>query len=78
MVQGKYSHTKFVSSFVGIVPAGRPRLVVLVMADEPKGVIYGGVVAAPVFRKIAWAALRELGIPPDKQELPRILEAGLQ
>jgi len=72
-VNGEYSHTKFISSFVGIVPQESPKLVVLVTIDEPKGVIYGGLVAAPVFRKIAWAALRDLGVPPEKSMIhPKI------
>lgn len=64
VVNGRYSHNKFLSSFVGIVPADQPKLVVFVMVDEPQGEIYGGLVAAPVFREIAWAALSDLGIPP--------------
>ncbi len=64
VVNGRYSHDKYVSSFVGIVPAERPRFVVLVLVDEPKGEIYGGLVAAPVFKEIAWAALSDLGVPP--------------
>ena len=78
VVNGIYSHDKFVSSFVGIVPADSPKLVVLVTIDEPQGVVYGGLVAAPVFRKIAWAALRDLGVPPDrKTEGPVVTEASL-
>lgn len=65
VVGGKYSHDKFVASFVGIVPAEEPRLVVLVTFDEPKGDIYGGLVAAPIFREIAWAALTDLGVPSN-------------
>ncbi|MBI3540829.1 MAG: penicillin-binding protein [Deltaproteobacteria bacterium] len=72
VIDGHYSHTKFVGSFVGIVPANAPRLVVFVSIDEPKGAIYGGVVAAPVFRKIAWASLVDLGIPPDN--IPELKE----
>jgi cell division protein FtsI (penicillin-binding protein 3) len=65
IVGGTYSHTKFISSFVGMVPSESPKLVVFVSVDEPQGVVYGGLVAAPVFRQIAWAALRDLQIPPD-------------
>lgn len=61
---GRYSHSKFMSSFVGFVPADDPRLTILVTIDEPQGQVYGGQVAAPAFRKIAWHALRELGISP--------------
>jgi cell division protein FtsI/penicillin-binding protein 2 len=59
---------KYVASFVGLVPAAKPRLVVLAAVDEPKGQIWGGVVAAPVFRDIARFALQYLEVPPDAPE----------
>jgi cell division protein FtsI (penicillin-binding protein 3) len=62
---GGYSDTRYVASFVGIVPAGSPRLVILVAVDEPTGDIFGGVVAAPAFAQIAEFALQYLDIPPD-------------
>jgi cell division protein FtsI/penicillin-binding protein 2 len=62
---GTYSTSRYVASFVGLVPASRPRLVVMVMVDEPHGAIYGGVVAAPAFREIARFNLQHLEIPPD-------------
>jgi cell division protein FtsI (penicillin-binding protein 3) len=62
---GGYSKTKFVASFIGYAPARDPRLLVAVMVDEPKGQIYGGVVAAPAFEKIVEFALPYLRIPPD-------------
>ncbi|MEO8036141.1 MAG: penicillin-binding transpeptidase domain-containing protein, partial [Acidobacteriota bacterium] len=63
--RGGYSPDKFVASFAGYVPADRPRLVMLVVIDEPKGAQYGGTVAAPVFREIAEASLRYLGVRPS-------------
>lgn len=62
---GGYSRDKRTASFVGIVPADRPRLVVLVVIDEPKSNVYGGVVAAPAFKEIAQFALAHLGVPPS-------------
>ncbi len=62
---GRYSHSRYVASFVGLVPASHPRLVIMVMVDEPQGSIYGGVVAAPAFREIARFNLQHLDIPPD-------------
>jgi cell division protein FtsI (penicillin-binding protein 3) len=62
---GGYSSDKYVASFVGIVPASRPRLVVLVAVDEPHGAIWGGVVAAPAFQQIARFDLQYLEVPPD-------------
>ncbi|MER3488251.1 MAG: hypothetical protein C4307_05825, partial [Chloroflexota bacterium] len=64
-VSGGYSTTRYVASFVGIVPASRPRLVILVTVDEPQGAIWGGVVAAPAFAKIARFALQYLEVVPD-------------
>ena len=61
---GGYSKTKFVASFIGYAPARDPRLLVAVMVDEPKGEIYGGVVAAPAFERIVEFALPYLRIPP--------------
>ncbi|HEX2045342.1 MAG TPA: penicillin-binding protein 2 [Gaiellaceae bacterium] len=62
---GGYSTSRYVASFVGYVPASKPRIVVLVMVDEPKGTIWGGVVAAPAFAEIAQFALQYLEVPPD-------------
>jgi cell division protein FtsI (penicillin-binding protein 3) len=64
---GGYSDSRYVASFVGVVPASRPRLVILVSVDEPRGAIWGGVVAAPAFAEIAKFDLQYLdgGIPPD-------------
>ena len=63
-----YSTTKYVASFVGIVPARNPRLVITVVIDEPRGTIWGGVVAAPAFAKIAQFDLQYLEIRPDAPE----------
>jgi cell division protein FtsI (penicillin-binding protein 3) len=61
---GGYAKGKWVATFVGFVPANRPRLVITVAIDEPVIDHYGGVVAGPVFRRIALDALRHLGVPP--------------
>jgi cell division protein FtsI/penicillin-binding protein 2 len=62
---GGYSKDKYIASFIGFAPAKSPRLLVAVMVDEPKGAIYGGVVAAPAFQKILAFALPYLRIPPQ-------------
>jgi cell division protein FtsI (penicillin-binding protein 3) len=61
---GGYSNSRYVASFVGFTP-GEPRLVTLVTVDEPKGTIWGGVVAAPAFAEIARFALQYFGVAPD-------------
>ena len=62
---GGYADNAWTATFVGFVPAQRPRLVVSVVIDEPVIEHYGGVVAGPVFRRIASAALRHLGVSPE-------------
>lgn len=62
---GKYTDTHYVASFIGFVPAERPRLAIAVVIDEPMGGTYaGGSVAAPVFRRVGEMALRYLGVTP--------------
>jgi cell division protein FtsI (penicillin-binding protein 3) len=62
---GKYSTDRFTSSFLGFVPAERPRIVVAVVLDEPMIGHYGGDLAGPVFRRVAQSALRTLGVQPQ-------------
>jgi cell division protein FtsI (penicillin-binding protein 3) len=62
-----YFENRHQSVFIGMVPAERPRLVGLVMIDEPAaGAYYGGLVAAPVFANVMEAAARLLQLPPDQ------------
>jgi cell division protein FtsI/penicillin-binding protein 2 len=60
---GEYS-ARYVSSFVGYVPADRPELLVAVVVDEPGGAYYGGDVAAPAFEQISRFSLQYKGIAP--------------
>jgi cell division protein FtsI/penicillin-binding protein 2 len=62
---GAYSKKDYVSSFVGFVPVVSPKLVILVMVDTPEGVVWGGSVAAPVFKAIAEQSLAYLQVAPD-------------
>ncbi|MFP6684320.1 MAG: penicillin-binding transpeptidase domain-containing protein, partial [Polyangiaceae bacterium] len=62
---GRYNDTHYVASFMGFVPAARPRLVVSVVIDEPMaGKTSGGSVAGPVFRRVVEMSLRYLGVRP--------------
>jgi len=65
LINGGYLPEKRIASFVGFVPAEDPRMVLLVLLDEPEVSVYGGVVAAPLFRAIARGTLRHLGIGPQ-------------
>jgi len=63
---GKYSANKRISSFIGFLPLQDPELMILVVIDEPKGAVYGGVVAAPAFNQIAVKTAYYLGISPTE------------
>lgn len=63
---GAYSHRHFVSSFVGMAPAGHPAIVVLISVDSPVGAYYGAEVAAPVFKSIAEQVLTRMNVPKDR------------
>lgn len=73
-----YSATKRTASFVGFIPADKPKLTILVVVDEPKTSPYGGVVAAPAFRSIALNALGSLKIAPSREGAkgPKVIEAS--
>ncbi len=79
LVDGVYAPDRYISSFVGLAPTSRPRLVVAVMIDEPGGEKhFGGEVAAPVFREVTAGALRVLGVPPDNiEDIRRPLDVAL-
>lgn len=62
---GRYSNDRHVASFIGFAPVDKPQIAVLVVIDEPRSQMYGGVVAAPVFRKIAQSTLNYLNVPPQ-------------
>lgn len=61
----RYSNKNYVAIFTGFVPADDPKLVILVMVDEPKGQVYGGLVAGPVFREIGTWAVNNMRIHPQ-------------
>jgi cell division protein FtsI (penicillin-binding protein 3) len=69
-----YSATKRTASFIGFVPADKPRLTILVVVDEPKTSPYGGVVAAPAFHGIALKSLAYLKVMP-RGEPPKTAKA---
>lgn len=64
----RYSKEKYISSFVGFVPVDNPRFALIVVVYEPRGQIYGGVVASPVFRDIATQAFSYLNVP--RKDIP--------
>lgn len=71
LVNGAYSEDQYVALFVGMAPLSDPRLVCVVVIDDPRGEkYYGGQVAGPVFARVMTGALRLLDVPPD--DLPAL------
>ena len=74
IVNGRYSKTDYHASFVGFVPSRQPAFTILVVIDSPHaGHYFGGAVAAPIFQRIADAALRHAGVAPTINPLPPVL-----
>lgn len=63
----RYSRRNYMASFVGFAPAHDPKLVILVIIDEPRGQYYGGSVAAPVFKEVGGWTLNDLRINPENR-----------
>jgi cell division protein FtsI (penicillin-binding protein 3) len=79
LVEGRYSPTEYNASFVGFIPSRKPALTIIVLIDSPHGRGYtGGVVAAPIFKRIAEASMRHLGIGPTVNAPPPVLVASHQ
>jgi cell division protein FtsI/penicillin-binding protein 2 len=62
---GGYAPGEYTASFVGFIPAERPRFVILVKVERPRGSIYGSVVAAPAFAQIARTCMLHAGVMPQ-------------
>jgi len=73
VINGSYSKHDYFSVFAGMAPMNNPRIVMVIMIDNPRsGVYYGGQVAAPVFADIVGKSLRILGVSPDRPTHPTI------
>jgi cell division protein FtsI (penicillin-binding protein 3) len=80
-IAGGYAKDRYQAVFAGMAPASDPRLVMVVMIDEPgAGEFYGGTVAAPVFAEVMAGALRLLNVAPDnlEQDQPRLAGVEVQ
>lgn len=63
--KGGYYKDKAISSFVGFFPANDPKVVIAIVIDEPHPITYGGIVAAPVFKQIAWDIIWRQNLSPS-------------
>lgn len=63
---GGYYSNRYLSSFIGFAPVDNPKITVVVLVEDPKTSPYGGVIAAPIFKRIAERVLFYLGVSPER------------
>lgn len=76
VVNGRYSKNEHIVSFIGFAPADDPQLIVYVAVDNPQGIQFGGVVAAPIVRSIMADALPYLGVKPRTKQVEKEHKIG--
>ncbi|WP_169083316.1 stage V sporulation protein D [Paenibacillus sp. PL91] len=76
VINGRYSPNEHIVSFVGFAPADDPQIVIYVAVDNPQGIQFGGVVAAPIVRNIMEDALNILEVPAREKQIDRIYKYG--
>lgn len=76
VINGRYSPTEHIVSFVAFAPADDPQIVVYVAVDNPKGIQFGGVVAAPIVKNILEDSLHYLKVPERSDQLPKTYKYG--
>ncbi|MCM3784431.1 stage V sporulation protein D [Neobacillus mesonae] len=76
VINGRYSTTEHIVSFIGFAPADDPQIVVYTAVDNPKGIQFGGVVAAPIVQNILEDSLHYLQVPPRKDQIAKKYKYG--
>ncbi|TDF96690.1 stage V sporulation protein D [Paenibacillus piri] len=71
VVNGRYSADQHIVSFIGFAPADDPKVVVYAAVDNPQGLQFGGLIAAPLVKNIMEDALRYMNVPQRKDQMPR-------
>jgi stage V sporulation protein D (sporulation-specific penicillin-binding protein) len=76
VINGRYSPDEHIVSFIGFAPANDPKVVIYVAVDDPKGLQFGGLIAAPIVRNIMGDTLRYMGVEPSKDQLAKDYRYG--
>ncbi|MDU7474602.1 MAG: stage V sporulation protein D [Paenibacillus macerans] len=76
VINGRYSANEHIVSFIGFAPADDPQIVVYTAVDNPQGIQFGGVVAAPIVRNIMKDALEYMQVPPRQQQVTKKYKYG--
>ncbi|MFD0692752.1 stage V sporulation protein D [Paenibacillus sp. GCM10027628] len=76
VINGRYSPDEHIVSFIGFAPADNPKVVVYAAVDDPQGIQFGGLIAAPLVKNIMADALRYMKVEPNKQQLDKDYRYG--
>jgi stage V sporulation protein D (sporulation-specific penicillin-binding protein) len=76
VINGRYSPDEHIVSFIGFAPADNPKVVIYIAVDDPKGLQFGGLIAAPIVRNIMGDTLRYMGVEPSKDQVPKDYRYG--
>ncbi|AJY76363.1 stage V sporulation protein D [Paenibacillus beijingensis] len=76
VINGRYSSSEHIVSFIGFAPADNPKIVIYVAVDNPQGIQFGGVVAAPIVRNMMDDALQYMGVPRSKEQIGKKYKLG--
>lgn len=71
VINGRYSPDEHIVSFIGFAPADDPKIVIYTAVDDPQGIQFGGLVAAPIVKRIMEDALQVMGVEPREKQVPR-------
>lgn len=76
VINGRYSTSEHIVSFIGFAPADDPQIVVYTAVDNPQGIQFGGVVAAPIVKNILTDALEYMKVPPREKQMNKKYKYG--
>jgi stage V sporulation protein D (sporulation-specific penicillin-binding protein) len=76
VVNGRYSADEHIVSFVGFAPANDPKVVIYIAVDNPQGIQFGGLIAAPIVKNIMSDTLRYMKVEPSKDQLAKDYRYG--
>ncbi|UHA74129.1 stage V sporulation protein D [Paenibacillus sp. 481] len=76
VINGRYSTDEHIVSFIGFAPADDPKLVIYTAVDDPQGIQFGGLVAAPIVKRIMEDSLHYMGVEPRQKQVARKYKYG--
>jgi stage V sporulation protein D (sporulation-specific penicillin-binding protein) len=76
VINGRYSADEHIVSFIGFAPADNPKVVIYLAIDDPKGLQFGGLIAAPIVKNMMADTLRYMKVEPNLNQIQRDYKYG--